>query len=100
MTSEDSTQAVHINPSVQDSRPASPPLPPPAYTNSYATASVDADAKKGAVEDDNRGRHGIEDESNVSLDGQLGHRDKPVGYEDSDSDYPEPDSSGEHSGQK
>jgi hypothetical protein len=75
-------------------------------------SSIDSDATKGAVEDDGRGRYElrarqgienesrVEDKSNVSQGGQLGHRDKPVGFEDADSDFPDPESSGEHTGQK
>jgi hypothetical protein len=61
--------------------------------------SPDSDEKKGAFEDDTR-RPGTRDKGNASMAGQLGHRNKPVDYEDADTDYPDPTSSGEHSGQK
>ncbi len=51
----------------------------------------DSDAHKGAVEDDR--------ENESSLSGQLGHRDQDELIKDSDSDFPEPGSSPEHSGE-
>jgi hypothetical protein len=57
----------------------------------------DPDESKGAVEDDAPARG---NESNTSMNGQMGHRNKPEEMGDSDSDYPEPDASGEHTGQK
>jgi len=85
-----------INPSMQISRDASPPLP------AYAKFSLraDPDESKGAVEDDAPKQKGIVNESNSSLAGQMGHRNKPDEIGDSDTDYPEPDASGEHSGEK
>jgi hypothetical protein len=62
--------------------------------------TVDEDVKKGSVEDD--GRDG---RSEVSIEGQLGHRsnhtDPNVGslLKDSDTDFPEPDAMEEHTGE-
>jgi hypothetical protein len=86
------------SPGIREPRPALPPLPLRAGIK--ATSTVDSDAKKGAVEDDAPRQDGVKDISNVSQGGQLGHRDKPVGFEDTDSDFPDPESSGEHTGQK
>jgi hypothetical protein len=49
---------------------------------------------KGAVEDDRAGGQG------GSLSGQLGHRDQDGSLKDNDTDFPEPNASGEHSGEK
>jgi hypothetical protein len=63
------------------------------------TTHQDSDISKGAVEDDapypdkeRRPQHG-------SLSGQLGHRDQDKLLKDNDTDYPEPDAEGEHSGE-
>ena len=62
------------------------------------TTRPDEGIGKGAVEDDTvhpesrrRAQHG-------SLWGQLGHRDQDEMLKDNDTDYPEPDAAGEHSG--
>lgn len=55
-------------------------------------SNPDNDLHKGAVEDDAK-------EENTSLRGQLGHRNQDDMMKDNDSDYPEPGSSPEHSGQ-
>jgi len=52
----------------------------------------DEDAGKGAVEQDSPG-----EETNVSTTGQLGHRNQDSSMESSDSDFPEPGGSPEHS---
>lgn len=54
----------------------------------------DQDSSKGAVEQDKPGQ-----ESNTSMDGQLGHRDQDPRIKDADSDFPEPGESPEHSGE-
>lgn len=56
----------------------------------------DNDIHKGAVEDDSQqaGEH------NTSMAGQQGHRHIPEMAEGTDTDYPEPGSSPEHSGEK
>lgn len=55
----------------------------------------DNDIHKGAVEDDQPSQ-----EHNTSLRGQLGHRNQDEMLKDNDSDYPEPGSNPEHSGEK
>jgi hypothetical protein len=64
-----------------------------------ATTHPDDDISKGAVEKDapypdneRRPQHG-------SMSGQLGHRDQNRLLKDSDTDFPEPDAEGEHSGE-
>ena len=66
-------------------------------TNSAKTRP-DEGMRKGAVEDDapdpdsgRRPQHG-------SLSGQLGHRDQHELLKDADTDFPEPDAKGEHTG--
>ena len=54
----------------------------------------DSDAHKGAVESDRRSSPADE-----SMSGQLGHRDPDEWIKESDSDFPEPDATPEHSGQ-
>jgi hypothetical protein len=61
--------------------------------------SPDEGMRKGAVEDDapypnseRRPQHG-------SLSGQLGHRDQDEMLKDADTDFPEPDAEGEHTGE-
>ncbi len=56
---------------------------------------ADNDLHKGAVEDDQPRQ-----EHNTSMRGQLGHRNQDEMLKDNDSDYPEPGSSPEHSGEK
>jgi hypothetical protein len=56
----------------------------------------DGDRKKGAVEEEtsepsNTGR--------PNLQGQIGHRDQDEMLKDADTDFPEPGSSPEHSGE-
>ena len=55
---------------------------------------TDEDMSKGAVEDD-----ALPAASQVSLNGQLGHRDQDERLKDNDSDFPEPDAMEEHSGE-
>jgi hypothetical protein len=56
---------------------------------------LDSDLQKGAVEEE------ISQPStgNPNLQGQLGHRDQDEMLKDSDSDFPEPGSSPEHTGE-
>jgi hypothetical protein len=61
--------------------------------------SHDSDIRKGAVEYDAARGPGETDETNTSMTGQGGHRNQPEELDGADTDYPEPDSSGEHSGQ-
>ncbi|HEV2646438.1 MAG TPA: hypothetical protein VGU46_08760 [Acidobacteriaceae bacterium] len=57
-------------------------------------AQSDEAQAKGAVEGD--GRERVQGES---LAGQLGHRDQSELLKDNDTDFPEPDAKGEHSGE-
>ena len=56
----------------------------------------DSDFKKGAVEEETS-----EPSTNgdPNLHGQLGHRDQDAMQKDADTDFPEPGSSPEHSGE-
>lgn len=54
----------------------------------------DQDRSKGAVEQDEKDQAG-----NTSLSGQIGHRDQDPLLKSSDSDFPEPGGSPEHSGE-
>ncbi len=56
--------------------------------------SRDEDSGKGAVEQDRPGQ-----ETNVSLSGQMGHRDQDALLKSSDSDFPEPGQNEEHTGE-
>ena len=58
----------------------------------------DPSEHKGAVEDDTLHRDSTR-RSNNSMAGQLGHRDQDEMLKDNDTDYPEPDAEGEHSGE-
>lgn len=55
----------------------------------------DQDRGKGAVEQDKPWETG-----NTSLQGQLGHRDQDPLLKSSDTDFPEPGESPEHSGEE
>jgi len=59
--------------------------------------TTDEDVSKGAVEDDSRDPGG--ERSNISMEGQLGHRDQNPMLKDSDTDFPEPDALEEHTGE-
>ena len=54
----------------------------------------DEDAGKGAGEQDRR-----EQTTNVSLNGQIGHRDQDPLLKSSNSDFPEPGQNEEHTGE-
>ncbi len=54
----------------------------------------DSDISKGAMEQEDRSQYG-----NSSMAGQLGHRTTNRMIKDSDSDFPEPGSNPEHSGE-
>jgi len=56
--------------------------------------TTDEDVSKGAVEGDADGEG-----SNVSTEGQLGHRDQDPTLKDNDTDFPEPDAMEEHTGE-
>ncbi len=55
---------------------------------------LDNDIGKGAMEQEDRTQYG-----NSSMAGQLGHRTTNRMIKDSDSDFPEPGSNPEHSGE-
>lgn len=59
--------------------------------------TTDEDVSKGAVESDSPDANG--EGSNVSMEGQLGHRDQNPMLKDSDTDFPEPDALEEHTGE-
>jgi hypothetical protein len=56
----------------------------------------DSDAGKGAVEEETPSR---DQPNDPNLHSQLGHRDQNKMIKDADSDFPEPGSSPEHSGE-
>ena len=60
---------------------------------SLQNQNPDSDARKGAVESDSYQSH-----EDTSMSGQLGHRDPDPLIKESDTDFPEPDAHGEHSG--
>lgn len=59
----------------------------------------DSDEHKGAVEDDSPHPRGEKPAPHEYMQGQLGHRNPDEVVNGSDTDYPEPGSSPEHSGQ-
>jgi hypothetical protein len=59
-------------------------------------ANCDSDVSKGAVEEETPCP---DNPNNPNLHGQLGHRDQDEMIKDADSDFPEPGSNPEHSGQ-
>ena len=59
-------------------------------------ANTDSDVSKGAVEEE---LAALPRPANPDLHGQLGHRDQDELIKDADSDFPEPGSSPEHSGE-
>lgn len=63
------------------------------------TNHPDGDEHKGATEDDSPHKHGEEPASHNYLRGQMGHRNVDDMMRDNDSDFPEPGSNPEHSGQ-
>jgi len=63
-------------------------------TNPSSLLQPDEDASLGAVEAD-----GQAGPSQVSMAGQLGHRDQDPLLKDADTDFPEPDAVEEHSGE-
>ena len=59
-----------------------------------AAQNHDADARKGAVEQESR-----DQKTNTSLSGQMQHRNKSPMADTLDTDFPEPGMSPEHTGQ-
>lgn len=64
-----------------------------------AAARPDEGMRKGAVEGDAPYSHNEQRPQNGSLSGQLGHRDQDEMLKDADTDFPEPDAKGEHTGE-
>lgn len=58
------------------------------------TTTKDQDRFKGAVEQEDK-----DPTDNTSMQGQLGHRDQDPMLKSSDTDFPEPGGSPEHSGE-
>lgn len=54
---------------------------------------------KGAVEDNTLPTDSPKGPEQTSLSGQLGHRDQDPLIKDNDTDFPEPDAEGEHTGE-
>ena len=63
-----------------------------------ATTRPDEGMGKGAVEDDAPSLDYKRNPPQGYLAGQLGHRDQDEMLKDNDTDFPEPDAKGEHSG--
>jgi hypothetical protein len=60
----------------------------------------DEDLHKGAVEDDPLHPESERPFENAAFNSQLGHRDQDEMLKDNDTDFPEPDAEGEHTGEK
>jgi hypothetical protein len=60
---------------------------------------LDSDIRKGAFEAEEPRSGRKHDGTNTSMAGQLGHRHKHEDLHEADTDFPEPNASGEHSGQ-
>lgn len=64
----------------------------------YATSHSDEAMRKGATEHDGPLPEQPDHRGNNSFAGQLGHRDQDEMLKDNDTDFPEPDAQGEHTG--
>lgn len=64
----------------------------------YASPHPDEAIRKGATEYDGPQPETAENRGNNSFAGQLGHRDQDEMLKDNDTDFPEPDAHGEHTG--
>jgi hypothetical protein len=62
----------------------------------YSTIRTDEAMRKGAVEHD--ALYADCGPGHNSFSGQLGHRDQDEMLKDNDTDFPEPDAHGEHTG--
>ena len=62
-------------------------------------ARKDSDISKGAQEFDGPDQAKKRPDGATSMSGQLGHRDHDEDLKDADSDFPEPNAEGEHTGQ-
>jgi hypothetical protein len=67
--------------------------------NDAATTRPDEANQKGAVEEDTMPSDIRTRPEHTSFGGQLGHRDQNEMLKDNDTDFPEPDAEGEHSGE-
>lgn len=63
------------------------------------TSHPDEDMGKGAVEEDTMPGDMSNRSVKGNLSGQLGHRDQDAMLKDNDTDFPEPDAEGEHTGE-
>jgi hypothetical protein len=66
---------------------------------SHPEPHPDNDLQKGATEDDSPHIHGEEAAAHTYMRDQIGHRNADDMFKENDSDYPEPGSNPEHSGQ-
>jgi len=71
----------------------------PGIPEAAQNTSRDSWVNKGAVEGNAQPKD-KRDPENVSLAGQLGHRDQDEMLKDNDTDFPEPDAQAEHSGDR
>jgi hypothetical protein len=68
--------------------------------NDIAPTHPDEASGKGAVEEDTMPDDTRTNPERTSFAGQLGHRDQDEMLKDNDTDFPEPDAEGEHTGEK
>ena len=66
---------------------------------SHPELHPDGDLHKGATEDDSPHMPGEQDTAHNYMSGQVGHRNAEDLLQENDSDFPEPGSNAEHSGQ-
>lgn len=64
------------------------------------TLRLDSDIRKGAQEFDAPEQTQQRRQGDTSMSGQLGHRDEDADLKGYDTDFPEPDAEGEHTGQR
>ena len=67
--------------------------------NDFVDNQPDEALSKGAVETDTLPTDTNDRSEHNSLNGQLGHRDQDEMLKDNDTDFPEPDAEGEHTGE-
>jgi hypothetical protein len=70
------------------------PVPNTSVPNTSIPNTKDQYAHEGAVEQDAPNQS-----SNTSMNGQMGHRNKPDDLDTLDTDFPEPGQNPEHSGE-
>jgi hypothetical protein len=68
--------------------------------HSSTDSHPDEAISKGAVETDTLPSDTDDRNEHNSLNGQLGHRDQDEMLKDNDTDFPEPDAEGEHTGER